>query len=71
MKILGYEFTIKKISKRKKTTGFNAKKWTTSEKNTVLRLSNEGMPITQIAKDMHRTVPAINSMLYKLHKGKK
>ena len=66
MKLFGYEFTIKKVKKRKRATGFSSKKWTTSEKNTLLRFHSEGMPSEQIAKELGRTVPAVHSMISKL-----
>ncbi len=68
--IFGYEFTIKKVKKRKKAVGFSAKRWSTSEKNHLLKAHGENTSSTQIAKELNRTVPAVNSMLQKLHKKK-
>jgi len=68
MKIFGYSFTIKKIGKKK--AGFSSKKWTTAEKDHLLRRHGEKIPTSVIAKEMNRTVAAISSMLQKLHKGK-
>jgi len=71
MTIFGYTINIEKVKTQKKTSGFSAKRWTSAEKNTLLRFHSEGMPIKDIAKELSRTVPSIHSMLNKLHKGKK
>ena len=69
-KIFGYEFAIKKVKERKKSTGFSSKRWTKSEKDHLLKRHGEKVPMTTIAKEMNRTIPSIHSMMYKLH-GKK
>ena len=69
MIIFGYE--IKKIKKeKKKKIGFSSKPWTTSEKNHLLKRHGEGISVIIIAKEMHRTVPSIHSMVYKLRSKK-
>ena len=67
-KIFGYTFSITETYK-KKATGFSSKKWTTSEKNYLLKRHGEKIATKTIAKEMNRTVASINSMLQKLHKG--
>ena len=71
LNLLGYEFILGLHKKARKRTGFSAKHWTTSEKNHLLRRHGEGIPAVIIAKEMNRTIPSIQSMLTKLHKGKK
>ena len=67
-KIFGYTFSITETYRKKR--GFSSKRWTTSEKNHLLRRHGEKIAITTIAKEMNRTIPSIHSMLQKLHKGK-
>jgi len=68
MKFFSWEFTFKKVKKRKKTTGFSAKRWTKSEINRMLKLSSEGYSQRDIAEDLNRTIPAIFSKLNKVKK---
>ena len=70
MEIFGYKFIIKKVKRKRKAKGFSAKQWSTSEKNTLLRLHGEHMSVEQIAKELNRTPASINSMIYKLHNKK-
>ena len=68
-KLFGYTFSITKTY-RKKSTGFSSKRWTTAEKNHLLRRHGEKIPMATIAKEMNRTIASVHSMLQKLHKGK-
>lgn len=65
MNLFGYELTLRKTHK-KKIKGFSAKRWSASEQRTLLKFRNEGKSNEEIAKLLHRTVPAIYSKMWKI-----
>ena len=67
-KLFGYTFSITETYKKKH--GFSSKRWTTSEKNHLLKRHGEKISTETIAKEMNRTPASVYSMMYKLH-GKK
>ena len=70
MKLFGYDFSITKQKKIKKKTGFSSKRWSTVEKNTLLRFHGENKSAQEIGVLLNRTTQSISAMLYKLHKDK-
>jgi len=67
IRILNIELSIKKVNKKRKV-GYSSKRWGESETNTLLRLSNEGTLVEDIAKLLGRTKASINTRLSKVRK---
>ena len=71
MKLFGYEFTIKKVQKRKRYSHKVARRaWTKSEADALLRLRSENRNWEEIAGLMNRTPVACSTMYSKIKKGK-
>ena len=74
MNLFGYDFTLdfsvtKQEERKKKATGFSAKRWSSSEKNALLRFHSENKSSEEIGKLLNRTIPSVNSMLAKIKRN--